>query len=150
MPMSMPELERALRSLRLSGRYLAMARRIFREEGVPQDLVFLAHLAFVLFVVLGGIAVWWRPKLAWLHVPAFAWGALIEFAVWICPLTPLENKLRALAGEVGYQGGFIEHYLIPIIYPTRLTVGMQLTIGVFVVLLNAFAYTVYFRRLRQT
>jgi hypothetical protein len=114
------------------------------------DAVVLLHLAFIFFVVCGGFLAWRWRKAAWFHIPAAIWGALIEFAGWICPLTPLENKLRELAGGVGYQGGFIEHYLIPIIYPTRLTVGMQLTIGVFVVLLNAFAYTVYFRRLRQT
>ena len=113
------------------------------------DLVFLAHLAFVLFVVLGGIAVWRRPKLAWLHVPAFAWGALIEFAGWICPLTPWEQSLRRLAGEKGYSGGFVEHYLFPLLYPEGLTRDVQIALGVLVLLINAVAYTLILRRSRR-
>lgn len=112
------------------------------------DLVFLAHLAFVLFVVLGGIAVWWRPKLAWLHVPAFAWGALIEFAGWICPLTPWEQSLRRLAGEQGYAGGFVEHYLFPVLYPAGLTREVQIALGVIVLVINVAAYAFIFRRRR--
>ena len=113
------------------------------------DLVFLAHLAFVVFVVLGGVAVWWRPKLAWLHVPAFAWGALIEFAGWICPLTPWEQSLRRLAGEKGYSGGFVEHYLFPLLYPDGLTRNVQIALGVLVLLINAVAYTLILRRDRR-
>jgi hypothetical protein len=110
------------------------------------DLVFLGHLAFVLFVVLGGIAVWWRPMLAWLHVPAFAWGALIEFAGWICPLTPWEQSLRRLAGEKGYSGGFVEHYLFPLLYPEGLTRDSQLMLGVLVLVINFAAYALLFGR----
>ena len=110
------------------------------------DLVFLAHLAFVLFVVLGGIAVWWRPKLAWLHLPAVAWGALIEFAGWICPLTPWEQSLRRLAGEQGYSGGFVEHYLFPLLYPEGLTRDVQIVLGVLVLVINVAAYLLIFRR----
>ena len=110
------------------------------------DLVFLAHLAFVLFVVLGGIAVWWRPRLAWLHVPAFVWGALIEFAGWICPLTPWEQSLRRLAGEQGYAGGFLEHYLFPVLYPQGLTRDVQIVLGMLVLLINAIAYALILRR----
>jgi hypothetical protein len=110
------------------------------------DLLVLLHVAFVLFVVAGGFLAWRWRKLAWLHVPAAIWGVIIEFAGWVCPLTPLENKLRWLAGGLGYRGGFVEHYLIPIIYPTRLTAGLQLVIGLFVLLLNAVAYSVYFKR----
>lgn len=113
------------------------------------DAVVIIHLAFIIFVVCGGFLAWKWHRLAWVHLPAAVWGALIEFARWTCPLTPLENKLRSLAGETGYQGGFIEHYLIPIIYPARLTVGMMLIMGTSIVLLNAFAYTVYFRRQRH-
>jgi hypothetical protein len=112
------------------------------------DLVFLAHLAFVLFVMLGGIAVWWRPKLAWLHVPAFTWGALIEFAGWICPLTPWEQSLRRLAGEQGYAGGFVEHYLFPVLYPAGLTREVQIALGVIVLVINVAAYAFIFRRRR--
>jgi hypothetical protein len=110
------------------------------------DAVVSVHLAFIFFVVGGGFLAWRWRRVAWFHIPAAIWGALIEFAGWICPLTPLENELRARAGGVGYQGGFIDHYLIPIIYPERLTVAMQLALGTLVVILNAFAYTVYFRR----
>lgn len=110
------------------------------------DLVFLAHFAFVLFVVLGGVAVWWKPKLAWLHVPAFAWGALIEFAGWICPLTPWEQSLRLLAGERGYSGGFVEHYLFPLLYPEGLTRDVQIVLGVLVLAINGVAYALILRR----
>ncbi len=104
------------------------------------------HLAFVLFVVLGGfLALRWR-RLAWFHVPAALWGAFIEFMGWICPLTPLENRLRLLAGEAGYQGGFVEHYLIPTLYPAHYTVALRLTLGVLVVVLNGTAYWLYFAR----
>ena len=78
--------------------------------------------------------------MAWVHLPLAIWGALIEFTGWICPLTPLENTLRRAAGEAGYAGGFIEHYLIPIVYPSGLTRGTQLALGVAVILINMFAY----------
>ena len=113
------------------------------------DLLFLVHLLFVLFVVFGGIAVWRKPKLAWLHLPAVAWGALIEFAGWICPLTPWEQSLRLLAGERGYSGGFVEHYLLPVLYPAGLTRDIQIVLGLLVLLINGFAYFVILRRLRQ-
>lgn len=113
------------------------------------DLVFIVHLAFVLFVVLGGIAVWRLPKLSWLHLPAVAWGALIEFAGWICPLTPWEQSLRTLAGEQGYSGGFVEHYLVPILYPAALTRDIQIALGVLVLVINGVAYALIVRRLRD-
>jgi hypothetical protein len=110
------------------------------------DLVLLAHLAFVLFVVLGGIAVWRRPKIAWLHLPAIIWGALIEFMGWICPLTPLEQFLRRLAGVKGYSGGFVDHYLLPLLYPEGLTRDVQILLGVLVLAINAIAYALIFLR----
>ncbi len=113
------------------------------------DLVFLAHFTFVLFVVLGGVVVWRKPKLAWLHVPAVAWGALIEFAGWICPLTPWEQSLRRLAGESGYSGGFVEHYLTPLLYPGELTRNVQIVLGVLVLVINATAYVLIYRRHRS-
>ena len=113
------------------------------------DLVFLVHLAFVVFVVLGSIAVWRMPKLAWLHLPAVVWGALIEFAGWICPLTPWEQSLRSLAGEQGYSGGFVEHYLVPILYPASLTRDTQIALGVIVLLINGAAYALIVRRFRR-
>ena len=110
------------------------------------DFVSIAHLAFVLFVILGGIAVWRAPKLAWLHLPAVAWGALIEFMGWICPLTPWEQSLRRLAGEEGYSGGFVEHYLLPVLYPHGLTRDAQIILGVLVLAINVAIYALVLRR----
>ncbi len=103
----------------------------------------------MVFVVLGGIVVFHVPKLAWLHLPAVAWGALIEFAGWICPLTPLEQSLRALAGERGYAGGFVEHYLLPILYPAGLTREIQIGLGLAVLIVNGAAYFLIVRRYRR-
>jgi len=105
------------------------------------DLVLLVHLAFVVFVVLGGLLVLCRPKVAWLHLPAAAWGVLIEFAGWICPLTPWEVSLRLRGGEAGYAGGFIGHYLTSLLYPAGLTRGVQIVLGSFALLLNAAIYS---------
>ncbi len=110
------------------------------------DTLVLAHLAFIFFVVVGGFLAWHWRRLAWLHIPVACWGVLIELSGWVCPLTPLENDVRRLAGEVGYDGGFIEHYVIPIVYPAELTVGLQIGLGMLVLLLNSFAYAVYFIR----
>jgi len=104
------------------------------------DIVVLVHLAFILFVAAGGLLVLRWPRLAWMHVPAIIWGALIEFAGWICPLTPLENRLRAAAGEAAYAGGFIDRYILPIVYPAGLTRGMQLGLGVAVIAVNLVIY----------
>jgi hypothetical protein len=104
------------------------------------DAVVLIHLAFVVFVVAGALLVLRWPRIAWVHVPAFVWGALIEFAGWICPLTPLENRLRISGGAAGYEGGFVEHYVIPILYPGNLTRALQIGLGVAVVLINAGVY----------
>jgi len=104
------------------------------------DLVVLAHLGFVVFVVVGGfLALRWR-RLPWLHLPAALWGAANELAGWSCPLTPLENRLREASGSAPYAGGFVEHYLLPILYPGRLTRGMQIALGLGVVAINAIAY----------
>ena len=101
------------------------------------DGVVLLHFAFVVFVVLGGfLVVRWR-RLAWLHVPCAVWGFLIEVEGWICPLTYLENDLRRRAGQLGYSGSFIEHYLLPVIYPPGLTRSVQIVIGSAVVAVNS-------------
>jgi hypothetical protein len=110
------------------------------------DLVLVVHLAFVLFVVLGGLLVLRWPRTAWLHIPAAIWGALIEYTGWICPLTPLENSLRTRGGEAGYSGGFIEHYIQPLLYPAGLTRGTQIVLGSFVLLLNLSAYGIMLTR----
>jgi len=114
------------------------------------DGVALLHLAFVLFVVLGGFLVLRWPRLAWLHLPAAVWGALIEFGGWICPLTPLENRLRRAAGGSGYEGGFLDRYIFGLLYPEGLTRIHQLVLGVLVLLLNTaiYGYLTWRRRRR--
>jgi hypothetical protein len=114
------------------------------------DVIVLLHLAFILFVAVGGLFVLRWPKLAWAHLPAVVWGALIELAGWICPLTPLENRLRAAAGDVAYTGGFIDLYIMPIVYPAGLTRGMQLGLAAAVVIVNLIFYgTLMIRRKRR-
>jgi hypothetical protein len=104
------------------------------------NFVVIYHLVFVIFVVLGGfLVIKWR-SLAWLHVPAFLWGALIEFTGWWCPLTPLENWLRAASGEQVYRGDFIEHYIFPLLYPANLTRDAQKFLGILVLLVNLGLY----------
>ena len=112
------------------------------------DAVVLFHFSFVLFVVLGGFLLRRWPRLVYLHVPIAVWGVLIEFAGWICPLTPLENHLRMLGGEAGYEGGFIDHYIIPVLYPGDLTRTLQYVLGIFALLINILAYALFFRRRR--
>ncbi|QXW43790.1 MULTISPECIES: DUF2784 domain-containing protein [Pseudomonas syringae group] len=107
---------------------------------VAADAVVAFHLLFIVFVLFGGLLVVSRPWLALLHVPAVAWGAAVEFLHLYCPLTPLENSLRSTAGEQGYDGGFVEHYLIPLIYPAGLTPGIQLWLGGIVLLVNVSVY----------
>jgi hypothetical protein len=104
------------------------------------NLVLLAHLAFVLFVVFGGFLVLKWRGLAWLHVPACLWGALVELAGWLCPLTPLENWLRAKGGGLVYRTDFIAHYLLPLLYPANLTRGLQIFLGFLVLSINLSLY----------
>ncbi|HEX3534896.1 MAG TPA: DUF2784 domain-containing protein [Gemmatimonadaceae bacterium] len=110
------------------------------------DAVLVLHLGFVLFVVLGGLPVLRWTRVAWLHIPAAIWGVLIEYTGWICPLTPLENSLRARGGETGYAGGFIEHYIQPVLYPAGLTRGTQMVLGSLALVVNLTAYTVVLAR----
>lgn len=109
----------------------------------------VVHLLFVAFVVLGGFAVVRWPRLAWLHVPCAVWGALIELAGWICPLTPLENRLRRLGGEAGFEGGFVETYLLAALYPEGLTRTVQIGLGVLVLVINLVAYGLVVGRHRR-
>ena len=108
--------------------------------GFLADLVVMVHLTFVVFVVGGAFLVRIRPALAWIHLPAMVWGAVIELADWVCPLTPLEIDLRVRAGQAGYAGGFVDHYIVPIVYPDALTPGVQIALGLFVLALNAALY----------
>ncbi len=95
---------------------------------------------FIGFVVFGGFLLLWRRWLMWPHALAALWGAAVSLGGWVCPLTPLENHLRAQAGLAGYQGGFIEHYLLPVIYPDGLTRDVQIALGVAVIVCNVFVY----------
>lgn len=104
------------------------------------DIVVLTHFSFIIFVPLGGLLVFWRRWWAWLHVPAFAYGALISLFGWICPLTYLENWFRELAGEAMYESGFIDHYIMPLIYPEGFTRPLQIFVGTAVLLINALVY----------
>ncbi len=107
---------------------------------VAAQLVVVLHIMFVCFVVLGGFLVWRRRWILFLHIPAVVWGVLIEFRGWICPLTPLEQWLRRAAGQAGYSGGFIEYYLLPLLYPDVLSRGVQIVLGMGVVVINVAAY----------
>jgi hypothetical protein len=113
------------------------------------NLVLLLHASFVLFVALGGTLSLRWPRAAWLHLPALAWGAAIEFSGGICPLTPLENRFRALAGRQGYDGGFIEHYVLAWLYPDGLTRDVQFALGIGVLLVNALVYAWVLARRRR-
>ena len=108
------------------------------------DLVVLFHFLFIIVVVLGGLLVIKWRKFLWFHLPCLFWGILIEFSGWICPLTPLEIWLRQQAGVDIYQGGFISHYLAPVIYPSGLTPGIQMILGTVLILLNLAIYSFIF------
>ena len=107
---------------------------------VLADLVVFVHLAFIAFAALGGVLVLWRRGVAWAHVPAVVWAVAVELAGWLCPLTPLENYLLVKAGAAGYESGFLEHYVFPVLYPAGLTRPVQTAIGAVVLLLNAAIY----------
>jgi hypothetical protein len=109
------------------------------------DLVLLLHACFILFVVLGALlAIRW-PRIAWAHIPACIWAAVLEFAGFWCPLTPLENSLRRAGGATTYSEGFLEHYLVPFVYPPGLNHELQILLGVLVLLINAVLYWYVFR-----
>ena len=114
------------------------------------DAIVALHFAFVAFVVLGGLLALRWPRVAWLHVPAVIWGAIIEFTGWICPLTPLENRLRRAGGEAGYERDFIAHYILPVLYPEGLTRMDQIVLGGVALGINATIYTFVALRYRRT
>lgn len=116
---------------------------------VLADIVVVLHLLFVAFVMAGGFLLVRWPRLIWLHLPAAAWGAWIEFTSGICPLTPLENRLRVMGGEAAYSGGFVERYLLPILYPENLALPVQTLLGGLVVAVNLVAYALAFRAWRR-
>ena len=113
------------------------------------DALVIVHAAFVLFVVAGGLlALRWR-RILWVHAPAALWGIWIELAGWICPLTPVESWLRQQGGEVGYSGSFIEHYLLPVLYPSALTRGTQILLGGLALAVNLTVYAWVLSRRRR-
>jgi hypothetical protein len=114
---------------------------------VLADAVVVLHFGFVLFVVLGGLFALRWPRAAWIHLPAAIWGAGIEFVGGICPLTPLEILLRRMGGEAGYTGGFVEHYVIPVLYPQALTRDIQYVLGAIVLGVNVLIYALVVRRI---
>jgi hypothetical protein len=109
------------------------------------DMVVFVHLLFILFVILGGLLVLKWKWVAYLHIPSAIWGVIIEFVGWICPLTPLENRLRHLGGESGYSGDFVEQYIIPLVYPSGLTREIQIMLGIAVIVINMAVYFVVIR-----
>ncbi|MEW6500366.1 MAG: DUF2784 domain-containing protein [Thermodesulfobacteriota bacterium] len=113
------------------------------------DLVVLLHFAFILFVLFGGLLLLRAPRLAWLHLPAVAWGTAIELTGRICPLTPLENHFRALAGQLPYREGFIERYLVPLVYPAALSRSDQYLLAAGCLLVNGLVYFALFTTWRR-
>lgn len=118
------------------------ARRDDRGVGwrVAADVVLVVHLSFVGFVLLGGLLVWRRRSVARLHLPAVAYGALVTLVGFTCPLTPAEKWLRQQAGSAGYEGGFVEHYVVPVLYPGEFTTSVKVAAGVLIVVVNASVY----------
>ncbi|MCZ6829290.1 MAG: DUF2784 domain-containing protein [Gammaproteobacteria bacterium] len=114
------------------------------------DGLVMVHMGFVAFVVLGGLLVLRWPRLVWVHLPIAIWGAAIEFFGIICPLTPLENYFRRLAGVAEYHTSFVEHYVLPILYPAQLTRGLQIALGILVVAINGAVYGwIYLRKMQS-
>jgi hypothetical protein len=116
---------------------------------IAADAVVVLHLVFIFFAVLGGWLVLYNPRFAWLHLPALAWGVWIEVSHGICPLTPIENALRSRAGDAGYEGGFIDHYLVSVIYPPGLSPRDQLYLAAALLATNLTAYATVLLRYRR-
>ncbi|UCG53744.1 MAG: DUF2784 domain-containing protein [Candidatus Latescibacterota bacterium] len=114
------------------------------------DALVVTHFVFILFVLFGGLLVFKWKRFAWIHIPVIIWGVLIEYVGWWCPLTPLENWLRENGGDVPYRVSFIEHYLLPVIYPTALTREVQFVLGSTVLLVNVVIYGLVWRRSLRT
>ena len=113
------------------------------------DFVLVIHMLFIVFVVFGGLIVLKWYRIIWLHIPCVIWGALIEFFGWICPLTYLENYFRELGNANSYEGGFIQHYLIPIVYPSGLTTNIQIILGTGVIVINLIVYYFVWRNRQE-
>ncbi len=116
---------------------------------VCADIVLLTHFAFVIFAVLGGFLVLWKSRAAWVHIPVVLWSSVVNLASWVCPLTPLENWFYARAGQSGYRGGFIEHYIEPLVYPAGMQRDMELIAGISVLAWNTVVYAIVLVRWRR-
>ena len=114
------------------------------------DLLLILHLLFVVFALFGGLLVLWRRWWVYVHLPAACWGVLVEFNQWICPLTPLEQSLRSAANQGQYSGGFIEHYIMPVLYPKWLTIEAQIVLGSVVIVVNLVVYGFILWRLKRS
>lgn len=114
------------------------------------DAILLLHFAFVVFVIFGGLLVFYRRWVAWVHIPMVIWSSIVNLTTWRCPLTPLENLFRSAAGETGYEGGFIGHYIAPLLYPEGLTYDLGILVGVFVFVWNVLIYGIIVYRRRAT
>lgn len=105
------------------------------------DIILFFHFAFVVFAIFGGLIVLYKRRVAWLHVPVVLWSSVINLASWVCPLTPLENMFRSAAGQAGYEGGFVEHYIAPLVYPGGMPRELEIVAGVSILVWNGFMYT---------
>ena len=112
------------------------------------DGLVILHFAFTAFAIFGGFLTWRWPRVAFVHLPALAWGCWVEVSHSICPLTPWENQLRHLGGEAGYQGGFLAHYLVRVLYPPELTWHIQWLLAAALIAINVIAYAGLARRRR--
>lgn len=110
------------------------------------DAIVIIHFLFIIFIIGGGLLVISWPRVAFFHLPAAIWGAAVEIFGWICPLTPLENRFRCLAGENSYSGDFIVQYMIPVIYPENLTTSVQKILGALVIVVNIIFYLIAIRK----
>jgi hypothetical protein len=117
--------------------------------GILADIVVSIHLFFVLFALLGAVLIIWRRWVIWLHLPAVLWAIWIELTGGVCPLTPLENWLRIRAGQGGYRGDFVQHYLLPLLYPIGLTRNIQILLGLVVISINVALYGYLFYQYRR-
>ncbi len=113
------------------------------------DLVLLLHGAFILFALFGGLLILHKRWMAWIHLPVLFWAALVNLAGWTCPLTPLENLLRVSAGHAGYEGGFVEHYIVPLVYPDITSRALEILSGMVVLAGNGLIYAFVIRRMHR-
>lgn len=113
------------------------------------DLVLVLHLAFVFFALFGGLLVWRKPRLWVWHLAALAWGLVVQWANWICPLTPLENHFRQLSGQAGYTGSFIEQVIVRVLYPDLLTPALRYWLGLVLLAVNLAVYLFVYRQWKR-